>query len=46
MIGPEVFEALVCRAEVQEIPGLLEVPGGEKAFAEDMMLLRQYRKSS
>lgn len=46
MIGPEVFEALMCRAEVQEIPGLLEVPGGEKAFAEDMTLLRQYRKSS
>jgi len=42
-IGPECFKVLVNLPEFENVPGLLEVPGGEEAFAEDISLLKGMR---
>ncbi len=44
-IGKECFEALVNLPEFEKVPGLLEVPGGMEAFAEDISLLKTMRKN-
>jgi len=45
-IGQKCFEVLVNLPEFENVPGLLEVPGGMDAFAEDISRLKGIRKGS
>jgi deoxyribonuclease-4 len=43
-IGLNSFKHLLNDHQLKEIPMILEIPGGETAFAEDLQLLRNLKK--
>ena len=43
-IGLEGFKSIINRKEFENIPAILEVPGGEEVFRDNIALLKTMRK--